>query len=216
MRQQVGRTAQVPLHHDAPVGGREQGLPVADHDRVVVHVQDASLGVDLDRDLVHRTLSGQPDADIEELVDAGFAGQTRLRYRSGKGQRVKPASGEDDSKTEQAKPARAKGTASRLRYNTGLRRNPGMTKRAAPYEAAPDPHAQLTLRRPDLSQQRPPRASGHRQHRARPVSGIPHHDPGPGSPDLYALPSVATAVSALAPVGAVPFHRSAAFKGEVS
>ncbi len=67
--------AQVPLHHDAPVGGREQGLPVADHDRVVIHVQDASLGVDLQCDLVHRPLGGQPDADIEELVDAGFTGQ---------------------------------------------------------------------------------------------------------------------------------------------
>ena len=48
---------------------------MADHDRVVVQVQDASLRVDLERDLVHRTLGGQPDADIEELVDAGFADQ---------------------------------------------------------------------------------------------------------------------------------------------
>src|ERR1019366_6982722 len=100
-------------------------------------------------------------------------GQNHHRYRSSKRRgsdqaavqaqqraQVKPASGEDDSKTEQAKPARAKGTASRLRYSTGLRRNPGMRKRAAPYEAPPDPHAQLTLRRPDLSQQRPLRASG--------------------------------------------------------
>jgi hypothetical protein len=68
-----------------------------------------------------------------------------------------------------------------------------MTKRAAPYEAAPDPHAQLTLRRPDLSQQRPPRTSGHRQHRARPVNGVPHHDPGHGSTDLYARSAVTTA-----------------------
>ena len=74
LRQQVGRTAQVSVHHDAPVGGREQGLPVADHDRVVIHVQDASLGVDLQCDLVHRTLGGQPDADVEELVDTGLAG----------------------------------------------------------------------------------------------------------------------------------------------
>ena len=85
-----------------------------------------------------------------------------------------------------------------------------MTKRAAPYEAAPDPHAQLTLRRPDLSQQCLPRASGHRQHYARPVGGVPHHDPGHGSTDLYALPAVGAAVSALTPVGADPFHSSSA------
>jgi hypothetical protein len=83
-----------------------------------------------------------------------------------------------------------------------------MTKRQ-PSRGCPDPHAQLTLRRPDLSQQRPPRASREGKHRARPVSGIPHHDPGPGSPDLYALPAVATAVSALAPgcqVSVCSFH----------
>ena len=59
-------------------------------------------------------------------------GQNHHRYRSSKRRgsdqaavqkrqraRVKPASGEDDSKTEQVKPARAKGTASRLRYSKG-------------------------------------------------------------------------------------------------
>ena len=48
---------------------------MADHNRVVIHVQDARFGVDLQRDLVHRPLGGQPNADIEELVNAGLAGQ---------------------------------------------------------------------------------------------------------------------------------------------
>jgi hypothetical protein len=33
------------------------------------------VGIDLVRDLVHGTLGGQPDADVEELADTGFGRQ---------------------------------------------------------------------------------------------------------------------------------------------
>jgi hypothetical protein len=46
-------------------------------------------------------------------------GYTMRWCPSSKRARVKPVSGEDDSKTEQAKPAQAKETANRLRKNRG-------------------------------------------------------------------------------------------------
>jgi hypothetical protein len=71
-REQVAGMPEVGLHHDATVLDREQGLPVGYDYRVVVGVDDSRIGVDLVRHLVHGTLCGQPDADIEELDDASF------------------------------------------------------------------------------------------------------------------------------------------------
>ena len=48
---------------------------MGDDDRVIVHVDHPRPGVDLAHDLVHGTLCGQPDADVEELADAGFGRQ---------------------------------------------------------------------------------------------------------------------------------------------
>ncbi len=48
---------------------------MGDDDRVIVHVDNSHVGVDLARDLMHRTLRGQPHADLQELGDAGFGGQ---------------------------------------------------------------------------------------------------------------------------------------------
>jgi hypothetical protein len=41
----------------------------------IVHVDHPRVGVDLARDLVHGTLGGQPDAEVEELADTGFGRQ---------------------------------------------------------------------------------------------------------------------------------------------
>ena len=54
---------------------------MGDHHRVIVHVDDARVGVDLARDLVHRTLRGQPDADVEELVMPASAARNRTTRR---------------------------------------------------------------------------------------------------------------------------------------
>ena len=75
IREQLRGAAQVPLHHDAQVGDREQGLAVGDDDRVIVHVDNPRVGVDLADDFVHGTLRGQPHADVEELADTGFGRQ---------------------------------------------------------------------------------------------------------------------------------------------
>jgi hypothetical protein len=48
---------------------------VGDDDRVVVHVDHPRVRVDLAHHLVHRTLRGQPHADVEELADTGFGCQ---------------------------------------------------------------------------------------------------------------------------------------------
>jgi hypothetical protein len=52
--------------------------PILPHDdRVVVHVDNPRLGVDLPRDLVHGTLRGQPHADVENWLTPASAARNR-------------------------------------------------------------------------------------------------------------------------------------------
>src|SRR5258708_18620140 len=66
-----------------------------------------------------------------------------------------------------------------------------------------------------------PRAGREGERRTRAIGGVTHHDAVQpdtvrGVADFYAGPSVATAVSALAPVGAGTFHCSSATLAIVS
>jgi glucarate dehydratase len=71
-REQLAGAAQVGLDHNAAVLDRQQGLPVRDHDRVVVGVDNSCVRIGLVGHLVHGALRRQSDADIEELADARF------------------------------------------------------------------------------------------------------------------------------------------------
>jgi hypothetical protein len=74
-REQLRRAAQVGPDHDGDAGLGERGIAMRDHDRVVVHVGHPGGRVDLLGDLVHSVPGGQPDPEVEELVDAGLVGE---------------------------------------------------------------------------------------------------------------------------------------------
>jgi hypothetical protein len=66
--------AQVGLDHEGAVAG-QQGAAVRHHHRVVVHVHDPGVGGDLLGDLVDVAPGRQAAAEVDELADAGLAGQ---------------------------------------------------------------------------------------------------------------------------------------------
>jgi len=74
MIQDCLRIPQVSLDYDGIPAGLE-GTGVGQDHRIVVDVHHPGTGVDVQGDLMHIALGGQPGADVHELGDPGLGGQ---------------------------------------------------------------------------------------------------------------------------------------------